>query len=293
MLDIQKEHKEWVDREYPKQPPYIPLTGMVEEAGELLHAVLKMEQQRIWGDEPRYKRLHDDLVDAIGDCAIYCCSLCNTVGQQFTCERERDYKLIGGFNTFFAVEFVKYAAEGVQRTDYRAYIDGYLGRLKEIAWRLNIDFEAAVRSTWARVKLRSRSVEQPRIVCLCGSTRFKSAWYDETKRLTHLGYIVLGVGDLDPNHPNTNVPIDPELKARLDVLHLRKIDKADEVRVLNCKREYCDCCDKWVDELNDCGYSMCCESLTTSRPYIGESTAREIAYAKLHNKPITYLEPQS
>lgn len=66
--------------------------------------------------------------------------------------------------------------------------------------------------------------ERPVIVCLCGSTRFKSAWYEETKRLTHDGVIVLGVGDLNPNAPDTNVPLDPELKARLDDLH--KIGRA-------------------------------------------------------------------
>jgi len=102
---------------------------------------------------------------------------------------------------------------------------------------------------------------RPVIVCLCGSTRFKESWWAETKRLTHEGKIVLGVGDLDPNHPDTNVPIDIELKARLDELHKRKIDLADEVFVLNVGG------------------------------YIGESTRSEIEYAKSHDKPIQYLEP--
>ena len=74
---------------------------------------------------------------------------------------------------------------------------------------------------------------RPLIVCLCGSTRFKSAWYEQTKRLTHEGIIVLGVGDLDPNHPDTNVPIDADLKRSLDELHKLKIDLADEILVLN------------------------------------------------------------
>jgi len=45
----------------------------------------------------------------------------------------------------------------------------------------------------------------------------------------------------------------------LDELHLRKIDLADEVLVLN------------VDD------------------YVGESTAREIAYAKQHGKHVRWL----
>lgn len=102
--------------------------------------------------------------------------------------------------------------------------------------------------------------ERPQIICLCGSTRFKQAWYDETKRLTHEELIVLGCGDLDPNRPGTSEPIDPELKAKLDELHKRKIDLADLVLVLNVGG------------------------------YIGESTQSEIDYAKTKSKPILYLE---
>lgn len=101
----------------------------------------------------------------------------------------------------------------------------------------------------------------PRIVCLCGSTRFKAAWYEQTKRLTHAGYIVLGVGDLEPNAEGTNVPIDPALKARLDVLHKQKIDLSDEVLILNVGG------------------------------YVGDSTRGEIAHAKKRGKVIRYLEP--
>lgn len=102
--------------------------------------------------------------------------------------------------------------------------------------------------------------KRPRIVCLCGSTRFKAAWWEETKRLTHEGYIVLGVGDLNPNKVDTNDPIDPALKAKLDELHLRKIDLADEVLILNVGG------------------------------YIGESTRRELEYARKGNKPVRFLE---
>ncbi len=100
----------------------------------------------------------------------------------------------------------------------------------------------------------------PRIVCLCGSTRFKSVWYEQTKRLTYEGRIVLGVGDLNPNAEGMNVPLDPELKVRLDELHKRKIDLCDEVLVLNVGG------------------------------YIGESTRSEIEYANRINRPVRYLE---
>jgi hypothetical protein len=105
--------------------------------------------------------------------------------------------------------------------------------------------------------------QRPTIVVLCGSTRFKDAWYEEGKRLTHAGQIVLSVGDLDTSASarDVNVPIDPELKERLDDLHKRKIDLADEVLILNVGG------------------------------YIGSSTHSEIEYAERLGKPITYLEP--
>jgi len=76
------------------------------------------------------------------------------------------------------------------------------------------------------------------------------------------GKIVLSVGvskHLPPSHGGES--LGPETAAMLDELHLRKIDLADEVFVLN------------VDG------------------YIGESTRKEIEYAEAHGKPIRYLEP--
>ena len=54
-----------------------------------------------------------------------------------------------------------------------------------------------------------------------------------------------------------------EQKVKLDELHLRKIDLADEVLILNVGG------------------------------YIGESTGRELAYARQHGKTIRFLEPES
>ena len=103
-----------------------------------------------------------------------------------------------------------------------------------------------------------------RVVCLCGSTRFKDAFLAETKRLTLAGKIVLSVGCF----PHTDDGASPEdalgedVKRGLDALHLRKIDLADEVLVLNVGG------------------------------YVGESTRREIAYARELGKPVAFLEPE-
>jgi hypothetical protein len=95
----------------------------------------------------------------------------------------------------------------------------------------------------------------PKIVCLCGSTRFKQKFIEANFRETMAGHIVLSVGCF--MHHDA-VPITKEEKKRLDELHLRKIDLADEVLVI-------------------------CPG-----GYTGESTKREIAYAQHHGKPIRY-----
>lgn len=100
---------------------------------------------------------------------------------------------------------------------------------------------------------------RPVIVCLCGSTRFKAAFVDWNARLTERGYIVLSVGLCGQSQ---NVNPEPELKKRLDELHLRKIDVADEVFVM------------------DVG------------GYVGESTVAEVKYATELGKPVRLLSQE-
>ena len=105
--------------------------------------------------------------------------------------------------------------------------------------------------------------EHPVVVCLCGSTRFKGA-FDEANYLeTMSGKIVLSVGffmHATDNKHGSEVGATPEQKIGLDVLHFRKIDICDEILVLNVGG------------------------------YIGESTAREIAYAKSIGKLVRYRD---
>ena len=98
---------------------------------------------------------------------------------------------------------------------------------------------------------------RPRIVCLCGSTRFKDAFVEANFRETMAGRIVLTVGCF--MHAEA-IPINDNEKAALDELHKRKIDLADEVVILNVTG------------------------------YIGNSTQSELDYARDHGKPIRYLE---
>lgn len=96
----------------------------------------------------------------------------------------------------------------------------------------------------------------PKVVCLCGSARFIPAWQQATRQEGLAGHIVLSLGVMIQTGDEA-VPEGPE-KELLDELHLRKIDLADEVLVLD------------VD-----GYK-------------GKSTMDEIRYARQLGKPIRF-----
>ncbi len=110
-----------------------------------------------------------------------------------------------------------------------------------------------------------RAMERPIIVCLCGSTRFSEAFTRAQLKETLAGKIVLTIG--------CNMKTDQEIftgmsrqelkstKTKLDQLHFRKIEMADEILILNVGG------------------------------YIGLSTCDELYYAKALNKPIRFLEP--
>ena len=102
---------------------------------------------------------------------------------------------------------------------------------------------------------------KPNVICLCGSTKFIELFAIKQWELEQAGNIVLGctllpgwycpVSDHFAEHQGT--------QAQCDELHLRKIDLADEVLVLNVNG------------------------------YVGNSTKREIAYAEATGKPVSYL----
>jgi len=98
-------------------------------------------------------------------------------------------------------------------------------------------------------------VSAPKIVTLCGSTKFKVEFLEAQKRLTLEGWIVLSVGMF--GHAD-NEDIASETKEMLDKLHLGKIDISSRVHFIN------------------------------KDGYIGDSTRRELDYSKQEGKSITY-----
>lgn len=106
---------------------------------------------------------------------------------------------------------------------------------------------------------------RPIITVLCGSTQYADVFREQNLQLTLAGHIVLSIGcnlrsaaDLAAA---TAQDVDvAAVKAELDDLHQRKIDLADEVLVVS-----------------------------DASGYFGESTHREIAYARAHGKPVRFL----
>jgi hypothetical protein len=104
--------------------------------------------------------------------------------------------------------------------------------------------------------------DRPEIVCICGSTRFMEEMLAANRDLTFAGVIVVAPGVFGRTEDReTGEKITDEQKTALDALHLRKIDLADRVLVVN------------------------------PGGYIGESTSREIAYAHATGKPVSFTDP--
>lgn len=93
-------------------------------------------------------------------------------------------------------------------------------------------------------------------ITLCGSTKFKREFEAINRQLSLEGHVVYSVAFF--GHAD-NVPLTPEQKAQLDLVHKMKIDNSDGIFVID------------VDA------------------YIGESTRSEIEYAEMQGKFVRYL----
>lgn len=100
-------------------------------------------------------------------------------------------------------------------------------------------------------------MEKVKVITLCGSTKFKDEFLFHQKRLTLAGHIVISVGLF--GHSGDDEAWIGSNKEMLDKLHLAKIDMSDEIFVIN------------------------------PNLYIGESTRKEIDYAKSKGKEINFL----
>ena len=100
-----------------------------------------------------------------------------------------------------------------------------------------------------------------KVITLCGSTKFKTDFMEQQKKLTLEGNIVISVGLF--GHSGDNEVWTEGRKEMLDKMHFAKIDMSDGIHVIN------------------------------KNGYIGESTRREIEYAKKTGKTVSYMESLS
>lgn len=110
-------------------------------------------------------------------------------------------------------------------------------------------------------------MEKPRVITLCGSSRFVDIMAVHAWKLERDQHVITMSLHLLPQWYAKDIPDHiaevQRCAEEMDELHLRKIDISDEIYVVN--------------------YGG----------YIGESTAKEIKYAEKHGKRITYLvEPK-
>lgn len=136
---------------------------------------------------------------------------------------------------------------------------------KKLVSELTTDKKDADNMTYshkaAELSKKSLPAESPKIVCLCGSTRFYKQFNELNFKFTLAGYIVLSIGC--DCKSDDGLKLTQAEKRRLDELHFRKIDLAGEVFIINVGG------------------------------YIGESTRNEIEHAKSLGKDIRYLEATS
>jgi hypothetical protein len=100
-----------------------------------------------------------------------------------------------------------------------------------------------------------------RVITLCGSTKFKDEINAENARLTREGNLVVSLGMFGHvDYPDYDWSTDAsDLKRTLDAIHFQKIRLADAVHVVNVGG------------------------------YVGESTAREIEYARSLGKQVSFM----
>lgn len=149
---IQKEHREWSQKNFPDQKAHHCLLGMIEEVGELAHAQLKFEQGiRVNEDHIAARK------DAIADIALYLIGFCNyhkiPIGELFC-----TYEFAISLN---ATEILQNICHCIYDINIMSTWFVKKVRCVEIISHLylfcrdiNIDFEQNLLDTWEQVKKR-------------------------------------------------------------------------------------------------------------------------------------------
>ncbi len=100
------------------------------------------------------------------------------------------------------------------------------------------------------------------IFTLCGSARFEPVWHEANKQLGLAGHISFSLMTFPSVEGGKSWYTDDQ-KWTLDLAHLAKIEESDAVLMLNVGQ------------------------------YLGESSSRELEWARMRDKIIYWLEPDS
>jgi len=103
-------------------------------------------------------------------------------------------------------------------------------------------------------------------ITLCGSAKFEEEYLYWNEKLTMVGHLVYTLAVM-PSQKETREWYVAQEKEMLDLVHLAKIEESDVVVVINCTLA------DWAIE-----------------DYIGESTKREILWARLRGRPCFYTK---
>lgn len=98
---IQSEQDVWVEHNFPGMPIAFAHMGMIEEFGELMHAVLK-DLQGIRGSQRK------NMIDAIGDFWIYGCQYCSRIGMRLEYISTRPISLVALHGIDIPLEMVSW-----------------------------------------------------------------------------------------------------------------------------------------------------------------------------------------
>lgn len=100
-------------------------------------------------------------------------------------------------------------------------------------------------------------------ITLCGSARFEGAFHEWNKKLTLAGHTVYALAVYPSFMEGNKNWYNEDQKTLLDLVHLDKISNSEAIVVID------------VDE------------------YYGDSTKREIAWARIQNKIVYWITPHS
>src|SRR5260221_14621420 len=97
-------------------------------------------------------------------------------------------------------------------------------------------------------------------ICLCGSAKFEDQFHSWDEKLTLAGHVVYSLAIYPSSKGGVKDWMDEKTKILLDLIHLAKIEESDAIVVLNVGS------------------------------YVGDSTRREIEWARIRGKQVFYLE---